>query len=94
MNNINKYFEKNNIKQSDVIINSLNDNTLISGSIILQCIYGDTYETTKIPLDFYYKEYMEIENNITKEELINKNFLEEKHIYSMKAYPVTEEGEF
>lgn len=47
------------------ILKLLNETTILSGGYVLQSIYGKINETTEIPLDFYYKEYMEIYPDIS-----------------------------
>lgn len=57
--NMEGYTHKSNIQWNDVS-KLLNETTILSGGSLLQSIYGEVKDTTDIPLEFYYKEYLDI----------------------------------
>lgn len=61
--NMNNYTSNHGAKWND-IVGLLDDKTVITGGSILQSIYGDVHKTTEISSDFYFKEYLNIHQNI------------------------------
>lgn len=72
MNNMKEYVNRSDIDWPP-IIELLDETTILSGGFVLQSIYGKINETTEIPLDFYYKEYAEINKELNSYSL--KHFI-------------------